>query len=68
MKTDPNESAFCNGYEDPGLTKREHFAGLAMQGLVAGDDGTSTAECFASDAVKIADYLIAELNKPEAGK
>lgn len=47
-----------------GLTKREHFVALAMQGLLAGDSNmgyTSAAE----RAVKHADTLIAELNKEE---
>ena len=52
-----------------GLTKREHFAGLAMQGILAGlnsnnsgDDwhGWSTDD-IARDAVSHADALLKEL-------
>lgn len=53
----------------PGLTIRQHFAGLAMQGIVANyfhqclmPFGMNDA--FAKDAVALADALIAELNKP----
>lgn len=57
-----------NAYEsisDGGLTKREYFAGLAMQGLLSG-------ACFESkyhftdlqtEAVGIADALLAKLEK-----
>lgn len=52
----------------PGLTKREHFAAMAMQGLLtyvedAFHNTSITRETIASDAVKMADALIAELNK-----
>ena len=51
-----------------GLTKREHFAGLAMQGMIAGSQGLKiSTEEFAFQSVKLADALIAELEK-EAGK
>lgn len=46
-----------------GLTKREHFAGLALQGLLARSDMTSIDA--ASIAVKCADAL---LDKIEATK
>ena len=47
-----------------GLSKREYFAGLAMQGLFA-DPGTvgNSSEDMAKYAVKAADALLAELNK-----
>jgi hypothetical protein len=48
-----------------GLTKREHFAGLAMQGLLA--NNKSTGENLYLDmsevSVFIADALLAELDK-----
>ena len=44
-----------------GLTKREYFAAMAMQGLLANDSGLITSK--ARDAVKAADALIEELNK-----
>lgn len=69
MKTDPNASAFANGYEDPGLTVREYFAAMAMQGILANEHISNlTAEHVAIDAVKCADYLIAELNSPPKGE
>lgn len=46
-----------------GLTKREYFAAMAMQGMLAGDDGNSSAEYVAHDAVKQADALLKELAK-----
>jgi hypothetical protein len=67
MKTDPDESAFCNGYEDPGLTKREYFAGLAMQGLLAlpvpDRNNRMPSDEIAELCCGMADVLIAELNK-----
>lgn len=49
-----------------GLTKREYYAGLAMQGLCS--DQTylrpNNGEEIAQRAVEMADFLIAELNKP----
>lgn len=44
-----------------GLTKREYFAAMAMQGLSV--DWTRENEKIAVHAVLIADALIAELNK-----
>jgi hypothetical protein len=48
-----------------GLTIREHFAGLAMQGLLAsgGNDVHANFEFCASNAVSLADAIIAELSK-----
>lgn len=53
-------------YDAAGLTKREWFAGMAVQGLLVGgyripDYGA------AADARKVADLLIAELEKPQEG-
>jgi hypothetical protein len=46
-----------------GLTKREYFAGLAMQGLLASDNlfYTDKPKIFSSLAVKYSDALLAEL-------
>jgi hypothetical protein len=46
-----------------GLTKREYFAALAMQGLLASDNlfYTDRPKIFSSLAVKYADALLAEL-------
>lgn len=46
-----------------GLTKREYFAGMAMQGILAHGDWME--DRIVSDSVKYADALIAELNKPK---
>ena len=49
-----------------GLTKREHFAGLAMQGYIAaGSHGMPTYQEIAVFAVETADALLAELDKEE---
>jgi len=46
----------------PGLTKRELFAAMAMQGILANDD-CSSAEWIAKEAVKSADALLAALKE-----
>jgi len=46
------------------LTLREHFAGLAMQGLCA-DHRNEDIPALASDAVRIADALLDKLSKDE---
>lgn len=81
MKTKPNDSAGVIPasidqmneiiYGADGLTKREYFAAMAMQGLCStgidySDDTTTTIDCakkMASWSVQQADYLIEELNK-----
>lgn len=71
MKTNPNEPANPISEEETdridagvkiysGLTKREHFAAMAMQGLLAAGAHYST---LSEKAVVIADALIIELNK-----
>lgn len=47
---------------DGGLTKREYFAAMAMQGLLR-DHYTCFPESCATEAVKYADALLAELEK-----
>ena len=76
--TNENDAAFgaTVRYQDgidaqlPGLTKREYFAAVAMQGLLAVDElviytppATVHREIVACNAVSYADELIAELNK-----
>lgn len=52
---------------EAGLTKREWYAGLAMQGLLAGCAGKVHAPyTLAPDAVDCADALIAALEKQES--
>jgi hypothetical protein len=46
-----------------GLTKRETFAAMAMQGLLAAGYTQSTFGDLQSDAVRHADALLAELSK-----
>jgi hypothetical protein len=54
-----------NGYPQHGLTIREHFAALAMQGFLAKcEDAEYPRERLVSYAVNYADLLIAELAKP----
>ena len=54
-----------NQFEDnKGLTKREYFAGLAMQGMLT--DHTNSYEPIPYDAVRMADALLAELDKPKS--
>jgi hypothetical protein len=51
----------------PGMTLREYYAGLAMQGLLASetlDYHASSSESLARHAVSKADALLAELAKP----
>lgn len=46
-----------------GLTKREYFAAMAMQGLISGrPDAGCDAPGYAADAVRYADALLAALN------
>lgn len=56
-----------NSHVDAGLTKRELFAAMAMQGLLAswGNHDVTDSGDLASDAVRAADALIAELSKPK---
>lgn len=73
MSTEKNDAAFAKaafyhpegGIDSPqsGLTKREYFAAMAMQGILADPDNQGYAEGIAKDAVKIADELITQLNQ-----
>lgn len=73
MKTNPNEAAYPqielahNHIEGPhkivgGLTKREYFAAMALQGLLA-YPGEGEFKKFTELSVMCADLLIEELNK-----
>ena len=85
MKTQPNDpiayvdelqaiegSEDYNRFLNYGLTKREYFAAMAMQGLLAyprdppNVDKSNVCNVFAKSAVKFADTLIETLNN-EAG-
>ena len=53
-------------YTDPGITVRDYFAAMAMQGLLTGEVSRSF-DTIARNAVIAADVLIEHLNKkPEA--
>jgi len=54
------------GYLVGGLTKRELFAAMVMQGLAADPSCTGEASAYAGVAVKWADALLAELAKDGA--
>lgn len=66
------EKVYGNTYSNGGLTIRQHFAAMAMQGLCANsewgktiksDDWDDFIKRATSGSVEIADALIAELNK-----
>lgn len=74
MKTEPNELAFPHhavwdndkpeiGWIDGGLTKREYFAAMAMQGFLTIVDKNFNAKELAEPSVKMADALIEALNQ-----
>lgn len=58
----PIEGA-ANAYSFSGITLRQHYAGLAIQGLANESGRYHSPEDMAHDAVKIADALLAELEK-----
>lgn len=65
MNTGGMESIFSipESYAERGLTKRELFAAMAMQGLLASRDTLhATTDQIADDAARLADALIAALN------
>ncbi|MFD2961605.1 MULTISPECIES: hypothetical protein [Olivibacter] len=73
MKTLPNEPAYpieTIHEEFLGMSKREYFASMALQGLVSNDSckadiviSKEMADTYAQDAVTLADALIKALNK-----
>ena len=67
-----NADDFINGQLDRsgamllvknGLTKREYFAAMAMQGMLSKSTGRYPVSEIVNDAVGAADALIEELNK-----
>jgi len=44
------------------LTKREHFASLTLQGLLANSNHDLTVRDYVSNSLKLADQLIKQLN------
>lgn len=66
MNTEPqDQSAFPVNCMDKGLSKKEYFAALAMQGILANESYNKwdSYELMAKDAVYAAESLIAALNK-----
>jgi len=60
------EGAFAcaaDGCHQLGLTKREYFAGLAMQGILSYDGQGGSPELYAKNAVQFAEALLKELEK-----
>lgn len=64
------------GWISGGLTKREYFAASVIRGIIEWDakmnesrpDRSATMRNMVEAAVKLADSLIAELNKPQGDK
>ena len=52
---------------EPGLTKREHFAAMAMQGLLSNSACPMPYKVIARDSVIMADELLLELSKAKGG-
>ena len=50
-------------YDEYYLTKREHFAAMAMQGLIAQTPKRVLVDIITEEAVKCADALLEELTK-----
>jgi hypothetical protein len=73
MSTEANDAAFArshastnetlNGNGSAGLTKREYFAAIAMQGFLMIAKNEDSLQFLARQSVKMADFLIQELNK-----
>lgn len=73
METNVNEPInvieYNNNYISTGLTKREYFAVMAMQGIIANKDGLDIKiERIVESAVDTADALIEELNKTKTNE
>ena len=66
---DENDSNHYRVHGDNGMTLRDHFAGLAMQGLLSGAlaDGSSLGEecleLFSTKAYEFADAMIVQRGK-----
>ena len=72
MKTKQNDSAFAKPNGEHGLTKREYFAAMSMQGLLTRvpnrlgnetDLGVMESKRIAQEAVIMANELIQSLNE-----
>ncbi len=58
-----NYVTIADTYSTGGMTLREHYAGLAMQGLLAGGSSGQSTATLAACSVACADALIAELER-----
>lgn len=58
--------ADAHTHTDGGLTKREYFAAMAMQAYVNNYYGEEDETMQAIRSVKMADALLAELDKPKS--
>lgn len=71
MKTNPEHNAFpvvvtaADATYSTGLTKREYFAAMAMQGIIANPNIEISYDELAESSVRQAECLIDELNKKE---
>lgn len=54
--------------ESWGLTKRELFAAMAMQGFAANPSCSANGERHVAEAIQWADALLAALAQPKQGK
>ena len=63
MGIDANERAFTDGERGVGLTKREYFAAVALQGIIVACDNNTSNVMVAEAAVDLADRLIKALNE-----
>lgn len=60
--TEPHKPAFPANIHDAGLTKREYFAAMAMQGILARTGEGWCCEGAPAFAIDCADELIRQLN------
>jgi hypothetical protein len=51
-----------------GLTKREWFAGMALQGLLANHENRTSYEAIAVDAIRYSDALLKQLAESDGAK
>lgn len=65
VRRDDNGNLYGAPISSGGLTKREHFAAMAMQGLLVnmGRNEFNDSGAVSSEAVKQADALLKELEK-----
>jgi hypothetical protein len=51
-----------------GLNKREWFAGMALQGLLANHENRTSYEAIAVDAIRYSDALLKQLAESDGAK